>query len=201
MTNTSQQQIYIDKLKKYSAFLEGHFILSSGLHSQYYIQCAKIFENPELAAKLCQDLMQKITEKININDIDVVVAPAMGGVLVGYEIARQLNKKTIFCERVEKKFQFRRGFSLNKNDRVLVMEDVITTGKSSLETYEIINKIGAKIIAEGCLIKRNSNITQLDNVPIISLLDLEFETYSEDNLPESLKNIPIEKPGSRFLLK
>ena len=196
-TKISQKLFYIELLKKHNAFLEGHFILSSGLHSKYYIQCAKIFENPKLATKFCQYLVKKIKKNIDIKKIDVIVAPAMGGLLIGYEIARQLNKKTIFCERVENKFQFRRNFSLNKNDRVLVVEDVITTGKSSLETYEIIKKTGAEIIAEVCLIKRDSKLKTLSNVPIISLIDLEFKTYQENNLLEELKKIPATKPGSR----
>ena len=189
----------INLLKKYNALKEGHFILSSGLHSQYYIQCAKIMSDPIAAKDLCFKLVKKITMQIDINQITKVVAPAMGGLLVGYEIARQLNKENIFCERVNGEFQFRRGFSLDGSDKVLIVEDVLTTGKSSLETYDLVKSYGAKIIAETCLIRRDKKIKKLDNVPIIPLFDLSFPTYHSDNLPDLLKQRPVSKPGSRFI--
>lgn len=188
-------------LKKYQVVKEGHFILSSGLHSEYYIQCAKIMSNPAIAQEFCKKLASKISRAIDIEKITKIVAPAMGGLLVGYEIARILNKENIFCERVQGNFTFRRGFTLNKNDQILVIEDVLTTGKSSLETYAAIKKHQANIIAEACLIRRNPSITKLDNIPIIALLDVEFPTYDANNLPEHLLQIPVEKPGSRDLKK
>lgn len=192
---------HVSTLEEIGAISKGHFVLSSGLHSEYYVQCATIFQYPQIAAKICQDLAKKIKEKTSNKHIDYVVSPAMGGVLVGYEIARHLNCKNIFCERVDGKFTLRRNFSLNENDNIIVMEDVITTGKSSLETYECINSFKANIIAEGCIIDRRDVKGQIGNVPVISLIDLNIPTYTEKNLPDYLKNIQITKPGSRFLNK
>jgi orotate phosphoribosyltransferase, Thermus family len=118
-------------LKKTNALLEGHFILSSGLHSPMYVQCAKLLSHPSLASKICVSLSKKI--KKEIKNFDLILSPAMGGIIVGYEIGRLLNKETIFCERVSGKFSLRRGFNIKKNSKVLIVEDVITTGKSSLE--------------------------------------------------------------------
>ncbi|MBT4989693.1 MAG: orotate phosphoribosyltransferase [Rickettsiales bacterium] len=189
---------YLEILKESKAILKGHFILSSGLHSDTYIQCAQIFTNPKLAETLCNDLAKKIKAQIT-TPIDYVVAPAMGGVIIGYEIARQLGVKSIFCERVDGVFEFRRGFNLNPSDNVLIVEDVITTGKSSLETVSAINKYGATILAEACMIDRRPIKEALDNISIISLIELNVETFDENNTPNKLQNIPAIKPGSRFL--
>ena len=188
-------------LKENKALLQGHFILSSGLHSEYYIQCAQIFSNPAIATLLCQKLVTEIKNKIDINQIDLIVAPAMGGVIIGYEIARQLNKPNFFCERVNGTFQLRRGFAIKPTDRILVIEDVITTGKSSLETYEAIREYSNNIVAEACLIKRNPDLSHLDNIPLISLIDIEIPTYDPHDLPEHLSNITAIKPGSRNINK
>ncbi len=188
-------------LKKHQVIKQGHFILSSGLHSEYYIQCAKIMSNPAIAKEFCKNLADKISKTIDVNNITKIIAPAMGGLLVGYEIARILNKENIFCERVNGKFSFRRGFTINKDDKILVIEDVLTTGKSSLETYNAIKEYEAQIIAEACLIRRNPNISKLNNIPIIALLDVEFPTYDANDLPKHLLHIPAEKPGSRDLKK
>ena len=118
-------------LKKTRALLEGHFVLSSGLHSSKYVQCAKLLSKPSLASKICLSLAKKIRKEFK--NIDIILSPAMGGIVIGYEIGRLLNKETIFCERVNKKFQLRRGFSIKPKSKVLIVEDVITTGKSSLE--------------------------------------------------------------------
>ncbi len=197
----SNQEQNITLLKDCNALLEGHFILSSGLHSKYYVQCAKIMSNPKFAQDFCAKLVSKLKDTIDIGAIDKVVAPAMGGVIVGYEIARQLGKENVFCERVDGQFALRRGFDLAEGEKVLVVEDVLTTGKSSLETYDCIREYGAEIIAETCLIRRNPEITDLDGVPIIPLLDLSFPTYKEEELPEDIANIPVQKPGSRFIKK
>ena len=125
-------------LKKTNALLEGHFILSSGLHSNRYIQCAKLLSFPNISKKICQSLSKKIKKKIK--KIDLILSPAMGGIIIGYEIGKILNKETIFCERVKKKFILRRGFKINKNSNVLIVEDVITTGKSSMECVNLIKK-------------------------------------------------------------
>ena len=194
----TSQEYYIEILNKIEAINEGHFILSSGLHSNCYIQCAKIFSNPELADKLCCDLAQKIHSQID-QSIDYVVSPAMGGVIAGYEIARQLNTKAIFCERVNGIFEFRRGFHIKPNDNILIVEDVLTTGKSSLETFEAIKKCKGNIVAEACIIDRRENKGTLNDINIISLIELEVDTFDSNNIPEHLKNIEAIKPGSRFL--
>ncbi len=186
-----------------NAILKGHFILSSGLHSDTYMQCARVLMDAKRSERLCKALAAKLTAKLGENFADIVVAPAMGGVVVGYEMGRQLNLPTIFCERVDGEFMFRRGFTLDSNTRVLVVEDVITTGKSSLETFELIKNSGAKIVAEACLVDRsgNDNLEKTLKVPTTSLLKIEIKTFSENNIPSELKSIPAIKPGSRFLKK
>ncbi|MCE3255071.1 MAG: pyrE [Rickettsiaceae bacterium] len=151
--------------------------------------------------RLCQALAQKITDRMRKNFADIVVSPAMGGVVVGYEIAKQLAIPSIFCERVDGEFQFRRGFEIHKNARVLVVEDVITTGKSSLETFECVQKMGGEIVAEACLVDRSNyeDITEKLGVPVVSLIKLDVKVFDQNSIPEELKTIPPVKPGSRFL--
>ena len=185
-------------LKKTKALLEGHFVLSSGLHSPQYVQCAKLLSLPKASNKFTLSLSKKI--KKNIKNIDIILSPAMGGIIIGYEIGRLLNKETIFCERVEGKFKLRRGFSIKKNSRVLIVEDVITTGKSSLECVKLIKKSKAKILGFACLIDRSSKLSlKIKKHKIISQVKLDVPTYKKNNLPSYLKKIPITKPGSRFL--
>ncbi|QKX02237.1 orotate phosphoribosyltransferase [Wolbachia endosymbiont of Dirofilaria (Dirofilaria) immitis] len=187
----------IRELEEAGAVLYGHFVLSSGLHSGIYIQCAKIFENPSRAMKICSLLTRKIKKELN-SSIDLVLSPAIGGIIVGYEIGRQLGIRTIFCERVNSKFELRRGFEIEQGEKLLLVEDVITTGKSSLEAMECAEDMGGKVIAGASIIKRNSK-TQL-SFPIISLFELNIKNYSEQELPEELKRLPITKPGSREYL-
>ena len=185
-------------LKKTKALLEGHFILSSGLHSSQYVQCAKLLSFPNISEKFTLSLSQKI--KKNIKKIDLILSPAMGGIVVGYEIGRLLKKETVFCERVEGKFKLRRGFSIKANTRVLIVEDVITTGKSSLECVKLINKSNAKLLGFACLIDRSSKKNlKIKNKKIISQIKLDVPTYKKNNVPKNLQNISITKPGSRFL--
>ena len=185
-------------LKKTKALLEGHFILSSGLHSSRYVQCAKLLSYPNKSKKFCQSLSQKIGKKIK--NIDLILSPAIGGIVIGYEIGRLLNKETIFCERVDGKFKLRRGFLIKKNSRVLIVEDVITTGKSSLECSKLIIKAKAKLLGFACLIDRsNKKDLKIKNKKIISQIKLDVPTYKKNKLPNSLKKIKISKPGSRFL--
>ena len=132
--------------KSIGALLEGHFVLSSGLHSRMYLQSALIFSNTTIAESLCVSLAQKLQSVININDIDLVVSPAMGGVIVGYELSRNIKKPNIFAERKEGKFSIRRGFEINKGQKILVVEDIVTTGKSSLECFECIRDLGGEVI-------------------------------------------------------
>ena len=185
-------------LKKTNALLEGHFVLSSGLHSKIYIQCAKLLSFPKQASKICKSLSSQIKNKLP--KIDIVLAPAMGGIIIGYEIGKLLNIETIFCERVEKKFVLRRGFHIKKNSKVLIVEDVITTGKSSLECAKLINKFGAKLAGFSCIINRSDkNKLKIRNKKIISHMKIHIPTYHPNNIPKNLKKIKITKPGSRFL--
>ncbi|WP_253299850.1 orotate phosphoribosyltransferase [Wolbachia endosymbiont of Chironomus riparius] len=187
----------IKEFQESKAILHGHFILSSGLHSDTYIQCAKIFENPIRAEKICSWLVSKIQEKLS-NSLDLIVAPAIGGIIIGYEIGRQLGIRTIFCERVHGKFELRRGFQIHKGEKILLIEDVITTGKSSLETVKCIEENGGQVIAEAALIKRKSEVVL--PFPVISLLDLNIKDYSKTELPDHLKELPVSRPGSREYL-
>ena len=182
-------------LKKTNALLEGHFILSSGLHSAQYVQCAKLLSYPKLSEKFIRSLATKIKKKIK--KIDIVLSPAMGGIIIGYEIGKLLGKETIFCERVNKKFTLRRGFFIKKNSKVLIVEDVITTGKSSLECVKLIKKSNAKLVGFACLIDRTLK-TKLKH-RIISQVKLKIPTYNKNNLPPYIKKIPVTKPGSRFI--
>ena len=185
-------------LKKTNALLEGHFVLSSGLHSPKYVQCAKLLSFPKQAKKICLSLSQKI--KKNIKNIDLILSPAMGGVIIGYEIGRILNKETIFCERVNGKFKLRRGFNIKKKSRILIVEDVITTGKSSLECNKLIKKYNGKLVGYACIIDRsNTKSLKIKNKKIISQIKIDIPSYTYKQIPESLKKIPITKPGSRHL--
>ena len=187
----------LDILKKTNALIEGHFILSSGLHSTKYIQCAKLLSFPNIAKSICISFSKKI--KKNFKNIDIILAPAMGGVVIGYEIGRLLKKETIFCERVNGKFKLRRGFEIRKNKKVLIVEDVITTGKSSLECVKIINKSKAKLLGFACLIDRSNKKTLKIKRKIISHLKINVPTFKKKNIPIYLKSIPITVPGSRFV--
>ncbi len=184
-------------LKKTNALLEGHFLLSSGLHSTIYVQCAKLLSFPDKAHKICLSLSKKIKKKFK--KIDLILSPAVGGIVIGYEIGRLLKKETIFCERVSGKFKLRRGFSIKKNSRVLIIEDVITTGKSSLECEKIIKKAKAKIIGYACIIDRSNKSSLKIKKNIVSQVKLNIPTYKNNKLPSNLKDIPVTKPGSRHL--
>ena len=184
-------------LKKTNALLEGHFVLSSGLHYTKYIQCAKLLSFPNLASKICKSLANKIKKKYK--KIDLILAPAMGGIIIGYEIGKLLKTETIFCEIVNGKFCLRRGFFIKKNSRVLIIEDVITTGKSSMECVKLINKAQAKLIGFASIIDRSSKKTLKIKKKIISHLKIKVPTYKKNKLPLSLKLIPISTPGSRFI--
>ena len=184
-------------LKKTDALLEGHFVLSSGLHSPKYIQCAKLLSFPNLADEICRSLANKI--KKNFKKIDLILAPAMGGVIIGYEIGKILKKETIFCERVNGKFTLRRGFGIKKGARVLIIEDVITTGKSSLECVKLIKKSNAKLVGFASIIDRSTKKSLKIKNKIVSHLKIDVPSYNLKNIPKSLKSIPITTPGSRFI--
>ena len=184
-------------LKKTNALLEGHFILSSGLHSSKYIQCAKLLSFPYLAKNICKSLANQIKKKYK--KIDLILSPAMGGIIIGYEIGRLLKKETIFCERVKGKFTLRRGFNINKGARVLIIEDVITTGKSSLECAKLIKKANAKLLGFASIINRSSKKSLKIKTKIISHLKIDVPVYNLKELPNTLKSVPITTPGSRFI--
>ena len=183
-------------LKETNALLEGHFILSSGLHSDKYVQCAQLLSKPEKAKKICNSLAEKIKEKYS--DIDLILSPAIGGIVIGYEIGRVLNIDTIFAERVNGDFSLRRDFEIKKNQKVLLVEDVITTGKSSLECSKLITKFGGIISGYACLIDRSNGKSKI-NQKIISQIEINIPTYNQNELPEHLKKIKAIKPGSRNL--
>ncbi len=187
----------LDILRKTNALLEGHFVLSSGLHSSKYIQCAKLLSFPSKAEKICVSLSKKI--KKNFKKIDLILAPAMGGVIIGYEIGKLLKKETIFCERVNGKFTLRRGFKIKKGSKVLIIEDVITTGKSSMECFKLIKKAKANLVGFATIIDRSSKKTLKIKKKIISHLKIDVPTFKANQLPKGLKLIPITKPGSRFI--
>ena len=184
-------------LRKTNALLEGHFVLSSGLHSPSYVQCAKLLSFPNLAHKICISLSNKVKKKFK--KIDLILSPAMGGVIIGYEIGKLLKKETIFCERVSGEFKLRRGFYIKKKSRVIIIEDVITTGKSSLECVKLIKKSRAKLVGFACIIDRSNRKNLKIKKKIISQVKLNIRTYKKNNLPINLKNIKITKPGSRHL--
>ena len=185
-------------LKETNALLEGHFILSSGLHSKQYVQCAKLLSNPKQAKSICSSLCEKINN--NFNKIDIVLSPAIGGIVVGYEVGRQLELKTIFAERSGGKLKLRRGFEIPKNSNVLVVEDVITTGKSALECSKLIEINKSKLVGFACIIDR-SNSKVLIKDKIISQIKFEIETFKKNELPAELRKISPKKPGSRNLSK
>ena len=184
-------------LKKTNALIEGHFVLSSGLHSAKYIQCAKLLSYPHLSNNICKSFAYKIRK--NYKEIDLILAPAIGGIIIGYEIGKILKKETIFCERVNGKFKLRRGFTINKGSKVLIIEDVITTGKSSMECVKLINKNKAKLVGFASLIDRSTKKSLKIKKKIISHLKISVPTYKKNELPDHLKKIPITTPGSRFI--
>jgi len=184
-------------LKKTDALLDGHFVLSSGLHSSKYIQCAKLLSYPHLAKAICLSLSQKIRKKFK--KFDLILSPAIGGIIIGYEIGRILKKETIFCERVKGKFNIRRGFKIKKDSKVLIVEDVITTGKSSLECVNLIKKSRASVVGFACIINRSNKKTLKIKQKIVSQMKISVPTFSKNKLPSSLKSTTITKPGSRYI--
>ena len=187
----------LDVFRDAGALLEGHFILSSGRRSPVFLQKAFVFKNPKLTEKLCAALADKIrTELPTVPDI--IVAPAMGGVIPGYEMARQLSLESIFVEREGGEFVLRRGFALEKGAKVLMVEDIISTGLSSRECIAAITAAGGDVIAGACLFDRSNGAADI-GVPLISLAAKEFPSYAPDDLPPELAKLPAVKPGSRGL--
>ena len=183
-------------LKETNALIEGHFILSSGLHSPQYIQCAQLMSKPNEAKKICESLASKIQNEFQ--DIDLILSPAMGGIIVGYELGKILDKQTIFSERVNGEFKLRRDFKIKEGDKVLIVEDVITTGKSSMECSKLVTSVNASIIGYACIIDRSNGKSKIKG-KIVSQVELNIPTYNKDNLPKELLSIEAVKPGSRNL--
>lgn len=179
-----------DILKETGALLEGHFLLTSGKHSKKYVQCAKILSHPDKAAKV----LKSVAEKVKELNPDILVGPAMGGVIVSYEIGRQIGKTAIFTERVNGKMELRRGFTINAGDRIVICEDVVTTAKSSMEVKELLESMGGKVICIASIIDRTSSDIPL---PLISAIKLDIKTYDPKDCPLCKEKIPYEKPGSR----
>ena len=183
-------------LKETKALIEGHFILSSGLHSSKYVQCAKLMSKPSQAVQICQSLVKKIQSEFN--DIDLILSPAIGGIVVGYEIGKLMGIETIFSERVNGEFQLRRDFKIKQGTNVLIVEDVITTGKSSIECSKLVRINKANIAGYACIIDRSDGKTEI-NEKIIYQIKLNIPTYKKENLPKELISIDPIKPGSRNL--
>lgn len=185
----------LSEFRSCDALLEGHFKLSSGRHSAYYLQCARVLMNAERAGRLAFALSQRIPREIR-SEIDVVVSPAMGGLMIGHEMGRALGKDAIFLERPSGTFELRRGFALAPGAKVLMVEDVVTTGLSSREAIEAVAREGGKVIAEVALVDRSAGEVDL-GVPFFPLVELNFPTYAEEDMPAALAAIPVTKPGSR----
>ena len=180
------------------ALLEGHFILSSGRRSPVFLQKALVFSQPELSSKLCAALAEKVKQRLG--DIDVVVGPAMGGVIPSYELARHLGCRAVFVERVEGAFELRRSFEIDASDRVLIAEDIVTTGLSFRETVDALNKLPGTVVGGSCIIDRSGGEADV-GCELVSLAAINFPDYDPDDLPDDLKAIPAYKPGSRGLKK
>jgi len=192
----SQKQV-LDIFASCGAILHGHFILTSGLRSATYLQKALVFRQPEKAQILCSALAQKITEA-GLGKISQIVAPAMGGVIPGYETARHLGLPAIFTERVEGKFQLRRGFEISPGEKIIVVDDIISTGISIRECIACVEEMGGDVVAAACLIDRSAGEADI-GVKLVKLIDFKVSAYAEDELPAELAAIPPIKPGSRGL--
>ncbi len=185
----------LSEFRAADALLEGHFLLSSGRHSAHYLQCARLLMNPERAARIAVAMIQKIPREIR-SEIGCVVSPAMGGVIIGHEAARALGVDALFVERPEGSFELRRGFALEKGTKVLMVEDVVTTGLSSREAIKAIETEGGDVVAAASVVDRSAGTADLP-VPFFPLIQLNFPTYAPDELPPELQRSEAVKPGSR----
>jgi orotate phosphoribosyltransferase len=192
------EEAVLQEFRDAGALLEGHFVLSSGMHSSAYLQCARVLMDARRAERLCAALAAKLRGAGLADGLDLIVSPAMGGVVVGYEMGRQLGVPAIFFERVEGTFQLRRGFEIAPGQRCLMVEDVVTTGLSSRECIEAAQALGANVVAAAALADRSAGRASLP-VPFAALISLDIPHFPPDQIPASLKGIPPVKPGSRGL--
>lgn len=190
-----QEEEILAEFRASQALLEGHFILSSGLHSAHYLQCARVLMDPMRASRLASALASRMPRDIR-SQIELVVSPAMGGLIIGHEMGRALGVEAMFVERPTGTFELRRGFAVKPGQKVLLMEDVVTTGLSSREAIAAVNAEGGEVIAAGALVDRSAGEVSL-GVPFFPLISLNFPTYAADALPPELAAIPVVKPGSR----
>jgi orotate phosphoribosyltransferase len=187
----------LEEFRQARALLTGHFILASGLHSATYLQCARVLMDARRGERLCRALAEKVTAQ-GLGPFDMIVSPAVGAIVVGYEVGRQMNIPAVYLERVDGAFTLRRGFDIPLGARCLMVEDVVTTGMSSRQCIDAAQAAGANVIAGASLVDRSGGKADI-GVPLVSLLTLEVPTYREDELPDHLKSIPAMKPGSRGL--
>src|SRR3989339_1111194 len=192
MEKNDIKQLFEEK----NALLSGHFLLSSGLHSDTYFQSALILQYPDIAAHLAAGLAAKLTAALGTGAVDIVVSPALGGIVIGQEMGRALKTRAIFCERVDGKLLLRRGFEISFGERVAVIEDVITTGLSTREVIGVVESHGGKVVAVASLVDRSAGKVDF-GVPRFSLLSLEVKSYKPEDCPLCRQNIPCIKPGSR----
>ncbi|MGB7373155.1 orotate phosphoribosyltransferase [Pontixanthobacter sp.] len=185
----------LSEFRASDALLEGHFLLSSGRHSGHYLQCARALMDPMRASRIAAGLAAKIPRELR-SQIDTVVSPAMGGIIIGHEMGRALGKEAIFLERPEGTFEFRRGFALKQGAKVVLVEDVVTTGLSSREAIRAVQAAGGEVLALVSIVNRTGGAATFD-VPYFALLEITFPTYADDEIPMELAAIPVTKPGSR----
>lgn len=187
-----QNEKVLNILRECGSLLEGHFLLSSGRHGDKYCQCAKLLQYPDKAA----EVLSSVVEQVKDLGIDIVVGPAIGGIIVAYEMARQLNVPGIFTERENNIMTLRRGFEISKGQKVLVTEDVVTTGKSTMESVKVIESFGAEVVGVACIVNRSGGNSALP-FPIYSATTLDVNNYDPEECPICKQNVPLVKPGSR----
>jgi orotate phosphoribosyltransferase len=183
----------IEILKETGALLEGHFLLSSGKHSNKYIQCAKALRFPYFA----KEIMKIVCDKVRHLKMDMIVGPAIGGIITSYEMGRQLNLESIFTERIDGQMTLRRGFTVNKGANILISEDVITTGKSTREVRDLMEKMGANVFGVACIVDRRPKNTEIE-LPVYSGIQLDIQIYNAQECPLCQQGIELIKPGSRI---
>jgi orotate phosphoribosyltransferase len=186
----------LDEFRASDALLEGHFVLSSGRHSPIFLQKMRVFQYPERTERVCRALAERISERFG--DVDLIVSPAMGGIIPGYETARALGCPAVFVEREEGEFRLRRGFRIPESARIVMVEDIVTTGLSSRECLAAIRRYSGNLVGAACLIDRSNGRADI-GVPLVALVTMDVPDYAADNLPAELAALPAEKPGSRDL--